>query len=139
MGAVDFTTYALGKTMSQAYSNAVEDAEYDSGHDAYNGTISTTEGFADATKDLTKLLERKREGSVTWRTSRRDDEGRLIYETIDKRLADMTEKEWFDHCVNGFKEEAHSCANKWDVCWGALLGAATDKTNRYVFAGIAAC
>ena len=140
MGAADFTTYKQSTTMSQAYSNAVADAEYNNGHDAYNGTISTTEGFVDATKDYVALLERKREGSVRWRTPIRDDEGRLVkFEVIDKHFKDMTEKEWEDRCVNDFKEEAHSCTCKWDVCWGAKIGKVNENLNSYIFAGIAAC
>lgn len=137
MGAVDFTTYNQAETMSKAYANAVEDAEYDSGHDSYNGTISTTSGFKDATKDYVKLVERKREGSVKWRTNHRDDEGRLIFEEIDKHFNDMTEKEWQDKCVEDFKNKAHASTCKWEQCWGARIGG--DTTNHYVFAGMAAC
>ena len=47
MGATIFGNLAVGryKNASEAYSNLVEDALYDSGHDSYNGTISTTNGF----------------------------------------------------------------------------------------------
>ena len=47
MGATDFGNLAVGryKTASEAYNSLVEDALHDSGHDSYNGTISTTQGF----------------------------------------------------------------------------------------------
>jgi len=47
MGACDFSRLQLGKfkTAREAYREAVEDAEYEDGHDSYNGTISTTDGF----------------------------------------------------------------------------------------------
>lgn len=47
MGACDFSTMQIGKfkTAREAYSQAVEDAEYEDGHSSYNGTISTTHGF----------------------------------------------------------------------------------------------
>lgn len=45
MGGHDFECTAQGKTAKEAYKNAVEQAEYDYGHEAYNGTISTTDGF----------------------------------------------------------------------------------------------
>ena len=47
MGATTFGNLAVGKykNASEAYSDLVEDALYDSGHDIYNGTISTTSGF----------------------------------------------------------------------------------------------
>jgi len=44
MGAHDFSTQSYGETHSQAYKEAVEQAEYDEGHNPYNGTISTTSG-----------------------------------------------------------------------------------------------
>ena len=146
MGAVDFTTYQQAATMSQAYANAVNDAEYDSGHDSYNGTISTTNGFKDATRDYVKLLERERVGSVKWRTNHRDDEGHLVFEEIDKHFKDMTEKQWQDKCIEDFKDEAHSKTNKWEECWGAKIINEADGNiksvthpNCYVFAGMAAC
>lgn len=54
MGAVDFTTYAKGKNMKEAYSTAVDRAEDEHGNDPYNGTISTTHGFKDLTKEWKK-------------------------------------------------------------------------------------
>lgn len=57
MGATDFAVTAFGKTAADAYRNACEAALYESGHDAYNGTISTTDWFvempASAFKGLT--------------------------------------------------------------------------------------
>jgi len=44
MGAHNFHDQQYGETHSQAYKEAVERAIYDYGHDAYNGTISTTSG-----------------------------------------------------------------------------------------------
>ena len=45
MGAHNFAASAYAKTAEDAYNNLVEEAIYDHGHDAYNGTISTTFGF----------------------------------------------------------------------------------------------
>ena len=42
MGACDFTAVGRGSNASKAYQSAVEEAEYEDGHDPYNGTISTT-------------------------------------------------------------------------------------------------
>ena len=47
MGACSFSTYATGKTVEQAYQNAVEQAQFEYGHDSYNGTISTTSGVVE--------------------------------------------------------------------------------------------
>ena len=52
MGASNFSNVIMGKyTPSEAYRVLVEDALYESGHDPYNGTISTTHGFTDLTKE----------------------------------------------------------------------------------------
>ena len=47
MGAFDRTDFALGrfKNAREAYNKLVEEAEYEYGHDGYNGTISTSGGF----------------------------------------------------------------------------------------------
>ena len=47
MGATTFGDLTVGryKNASEAYNSLVEDALHDYGHDSYNGTISTTDGF----------------------------------------------------------------------------------------------
>ena len=44
MGAFEAMDLALGryKNASQAYNKLVEDAEYEYGHDGYNGTINSS-------------------------------------------------------------------------------------------------
>jgi hypothetical protein len=50
MGAVDFQTRTIrAMSMNEAYREAVSEAEFESGHDPYNGTISTTTNFRDVT------------------------------------------------------------------------------------------
>jgi len=49
MGASFFRTTYRGKSLSDAYKSAVQDAEEEYGHDSYNGTISTTDGVTDLT------------------------------------------------------------------------------------------
>lgn len=53
MGASFFQTTYRGKSLSDAYKRAVEDAVYERGSDPYNGTISTTTAYsvADKTKE----------------------------------------------------------------------------------------
>lgn len=41
MGACNFITFAEGTDHHKAYAAAVEEAQYEYGHDPYNGTIST--------------------------------------------------------------------------------------------------
>ena len=45
MGGHNFEDIAFGKNVDDAYRNACEQATWECGHDAYNGTISTTQGY----------------------------------------------------------------------------------------------
>jgi hypothetical protein len=45
MGACDFAVRAKGKTAQAAFSQAVQDAQYESGHGGYTGTIAEKHGF----------------------------------------------------------------------------------------------
>ncbi len=46
MGGTDFYTVGEGATIDEAFRNAVKEAEYQSGHGSYSGTISEKgEGF----------------------------------------------------------------------------------------------
>ena len=51
MGATTFEILSVGrfKSVRDAYSLECEEAEYECGHDPYNGTISTTDGCTRAT------------------------------------------------------------------------------------------
>lgn len=42
MGATNFMAFGKGKTAREAFDALVAEAEYEHGHDPYNGTISTT-------------------------------------------------------------------------------------------------
>lgn len=45
MGAHNFEASVYAPTAADGYKMLVDEAVYDHGHDAYNGTISTTHGF----------------------------------------------------------------------------------------------
>jgi hypothetical protein len=45
MGAHDFQCEEYGASPEEAYKIAVDNALYECGHNPYNGTISTTDGF----------------------------------------------------------------------------------------------
>lgn len=45
MGATDFETVACGEDATDAFSRAVEDAQYRHGHEGYTGTIAEKDGF----------------------------------------------------------------------------------------------
>lgn len=51
MGGIDFRTRSRGKSVTEAYSKAVEISEDEHGRDPYNGTISTTDNVQDVTKE----------------------------------------------------------------------------------------
>lgn len=45
MGAAEFSCSAKGKTAEEAFDNAVSDAQYESGHGGYTGTIADKDEF----------------------------------------------------------------------------------------------
>lgn len=59
MGAVNIAMRVKGNTLRDAYKSAVDDAIDEYGKDAYNGTISTTDGVKDMTSYLTQLMNEK--------------------------------------------------------------------------------
>jgi hypothetical protein len=69
MGATTFFTTAKGKSLTNAYNNAVDQATYDYGNDPYNGTISTTDGVINKTHVLKSMIENsstEREALESW-------------------------------------------------------------------------
>lgn len=54
MGATDFRLTSRGVSVRRAFDTAVEAAEYEDGHDSYNGTLSTTEYYGDLTDKFKK-------------------------------------------------------------------------------------
>jgi hypothetical protein len=68
MGAHNLADRAVGKTMSEAYDRAVSYAQGEYGRNAYNGTISTTEGFDDKTARYENLVKEhgEKEGAGMW-------------------------------------------------------------------------
>jgi hypothetical protein len=160
MGGCTFTTEARGKTLREAYGNAVQDALYEYGHDPYNGSISTTDGAVDisdcfpkgiraATKrDLCeRALNYMPKGEAHWDKKKNE----YAYEDPDKQWAlkglsplhrsivkaiarkgqpMISDGMWSRSRVD---EEA-SPFPKWGPC-GAYRG----KGNLWYFFGVAAC
>lgn len=54
MGATEFFIKGRGRTIKEAYEQAIEDAIDEYGNDPYNGTISTTTRFIDVTDEYKK-------------------------------------------------------------------------------------
>ena len=76
MGATNFEIKRRGKTLTNAYNDAVADAIYESGHDSYNGTISTTNGIVDKTASfkrsgltLEAYIEKYEDAGGKWETA----------------------------------------------------------------------
>ena len=61
MGATNFETRAPGKTASEAFDNAVQDAIYWHGHEGYSGTIKEKSGFTVFSLPLNDLPVREYE------------------------------------------------------------------------------
>lgn len=57
MGGCDFHVRRAARTAEEAYRSLVEEALYESGHDPYNGTISTTSGFREVTPPAGEALD----------------------------------------------------------------------------------
>lgn len=80
MGACTFRTSGRGRSAKDVYDNLVEEAENEYGHDPYNGTISTTDGFSDVTNQ--------------WKASKLE-----INEFINKKLDDSGKRDCFCVCL----------------------------------------
>jgi len=52
MGACNFVTHGFGTDIKQAFARAVDAAQYEHGHDSYNGTISTTSFRKELTSEM---------------------------------------------------------------------------------------
>ena len=56
MGATNFTVTARGKTASEAFDYATENARYENGHGGYTGTIAEKRSFVMVTPDKGESL-----------------------------------------------------------------------------------
>lgn len=88
MGASFFRTTYRGKSLKDAYSDAVEDAESEYGHDPYNGTISTTNGAIDKTRE--------------YKAS-----GKSLNDYIDSQMDKLSKRECAAICVEQPKENTN--------------------------------
>lgn len=58
MGSHNFSNVGYGKTPQEAYNALVDHAQWEHGHDPYNGTISTTEGFKMVSLDQKRTTQK---------------------------------------------------------------------------------
>jgi hypothetical protein len=80
MGACSFVNKGRGKSMRDVYSDLVDEATSEYGHDSYNGTISTTHGYQDITNE--------------WKASKED-----IRTFISKKLENANKYDCFGVCT----------------------------------------
>jgi hypothetical protein len=70
MGACDFTAYATGKTVGEAFDKARRDAQYEYGHGGYTGSIAEKDGYIEipVPKGTTaeRLVAKAAEASWAW-------------------------------------------------------------------------
>ena len=59
MGATNFMIFGKGKTARETFNALVAEAEYNYGHDPYNGTISTTSLSRKPAKVIRKRFTKK--------------------------------------------------------------------------------
>ncbi len=80
MGACSFVNKGRGKSMRDVYTDLVDEATSEYGHDSYNGTISTTCGYQDITNE--------------WKASKED-----IRTFISKKLEKASKRDCFGVCI----------------------------------------
>ena len=93
MGASFFRTSQRGKSLLDAYKDAVHYAEEEYGHDSYNGTISTTHGVIDKTNEF--------------KTSRK-----TLTDFIDIYVEKGSKRQCFAICVETPKENKNKVKSK---------------------------
>jgi len=104
MGSTNFGTIKIGKFKDyrEAYNGAVQDALHEYGHDAYNGTISTTDGVRRpnghpkfGTKTFSKWESKQLEKMNKWGTC-------LAVEIKSSKLKELKEQYGYK-CKKGVK------------------------------------
>jgi hypothetical protein len=119
MGAHDMTDSAIVSKddgINVAYQSAVKQANWNHGHDSYNGTISTTDGVNNKTTKLEDLIKEhgEREGFNKWYEAAFDNTHKWE-EVWGARVP--------EHAMTPDEQKVHK----------------ENNTERYIFAGWAAC
>ena len=141
MGATNFYCEAEGKTLSEAFRNAVDEAYYQYGHGGYTGSIAEKSGVSFFDIPLNALPDRGDEWSIGERVA-----SAFAYFIEDESLSDPTEYEWAERAkadaialrmavgVRKFEEMAYI----WDEKWGNALAFRLAE-NKFAFCGMASC
>jgi hypothetical protein len=140
MGASNFGCIGEGKTMGAAYDNACREATYEYGHDAYNGSISTTRGFISIDRLFPKGTYAKTKIRIMDRAIVHSDDPQMVHDNKGGKRPGKP-RDPIPWSIRGLSPEhrelvrniAKIRTTKWGPCIGATL-----NNHRYYFAGWAA-
>ena len=137
MGACDFDMCVGGRSIADAFKNAVDDALYWHGHAGYSGTIAEKDGYKEfvipagmTSEEFLDLIQRVESQTV-----------HVVYGGDDDyaRRAKAEAKDHWDKLVKLMGEyEAHQIENAYNDKWGpAVCWADPVVEGQYFFCGIA--
>ena len=141
MGAVNFYCEAEGKTLSEAFRSAVDEAYYDYGHRGYTGTIAEKSGVTLVDIPFNALPDTGDEWGIGERVA-----GAFAYFIEDDSLSAPTEYEWAERAKADAialrdaigAREFERMTYIWDEKWGNALAFRLAE-NKFAFCGMASC
>ena len=115
MGAEQFDHIGRGKTVQEAFDNAVKEAQYDYGHAGYTGTIAEKDSFVEVpfSDDFTHIE---------------------VYQALSNSIHGPT-----DALVEILGDKAEFFFNAYDDKWGPCVAIRTPEKNEWLFCGWASC
>lgn len=141
MGAVNFYCEAEGKTLSEAFRSAVDEAYYEYGHRGYTGTIAEKSGVTLIDIPLNALPDTGNERGIGERVA-----SAFAYFIEDDSLSAPTEYEWavlakadaiaLRDAIGA--REFERMAYIWEEKWGNALAFRLAE-NKFAFCGMASC
>jgi hypothetical protein len=141
MGAVNFYCEAEGKTLSEAFRSAVDEAYYEYGHRGYTGTIAEKSGVTLIDIPLNALPDTGNERGIGERVA-----SAFAYFIEDDSLSAPAEYEWavlakadaiaLRDAIGA--REFERMAEIWDEKWGNALAFRLAE-NKFAFCGMASC
>jgi hypothetical protein len=150
MGAVNFYCEAEGKTLSEAFRSAVDEAYYEYGHRGYTGTIAEKGGVTEFRIPLDCLpelpdglnpsLAMRVDGAMCFLCECSDDTD------IDEALSEDIQSEWSKQAQADARALREAMGRKefarmmdiWYEKWGNAVGFRIDE-GVYGFCGMASC
>ena len=164
MGACEFEEYGFGKTADVAFNACVREAQYEFGHDCYNGTISTVDGYK--AFDIPARANHKAVAKLVWllydapdnHVKYSDDRFKVLTGQMGTGQCKQTQWKtiWKTHLLPKGLTMSHlldmvASIEKWDSCCALrVTGTAAQEKRKqhgwkgmhgdvYYFFGLAAC